>query len=127
MPYYDFFKFKKACECNQRNIYLINNVTNDARKIFNLNNKPQILEFISNDGLENLRFINCKAWESNPDKNNPIMVDSYEFRTLGKLGYIAFMRNRENWIIKSFHLSTNTNMTMFDALGRAGLIEEKKT
>ncbi len=78
----------------------------------------------NNDGLQQLNFINTKEWENNPDKANPVMVDAYEFRTLRKRGYIAFMHNRKTgkWLIKSFKLSENINPAMFEAFQRAGLI-----
>lgn len=127
MPYYDFQEFKKDCDVNPKKVLVFGEAEEDAGRFFNLENKTQIREFIANDGLEHLCFLNFKPWEHNPDKNNPIMVDGYEFRSLGKLGYIAFMRNRVgNWVIKSFHLSQNSNLTMLSALKKAGIIEEKK-
>ena len=67
--------------------------------------KKQIVSFVQNNGLEDLTFKNTKIWENNREKNNPIMVDSYEFVSGNKKGYIAFMYNCSNkkWIIKSFH------------------------
>jgi len=65
-------------------------IRSDAGENFNLNTKSQLLEFIHCDGLEDLKFVNTKDWENNPDPANPIKVDAYEFRTMGKLGYIAF-------------------------------------
>lgn len=126
MPYYDFSEFKKACERTPGKVFPIDNVPRDARDIFNLSGKTQLLEFIANDGLQDLRFVNSKPWENNRDKNNPVMVDGYEFRTLGKLGYIAFMQSLGNWIIKSFHLSNNSNLTMLDELKRIGWVKENK-
>jgi len=76
--------------------------------------------------MEDLKFVNTKEWENNPDKTFKIYVDAYEFRSLCKLGYIAFMYNEKTlkWIIKSFHLSENRNTTMEMALFKAGLIGE---
>ncbi|PIX34967.1 MAG: hypothetical protein COZ58_01945 [Candidatus Infernicultor aquiphilus] len=65
-----------------------------------------------------------KACEN--DKNKPIKVDAYEFTSMYKLGYIAFMHNDETnkWLIKSFHLSSNRNMTIYLAMEKAGLINK---
>jgi len=54
------------------------------------------------------------------------MVDAYEFRSMYKLGYIAFMYNEKTlkWIIKSFHLSENRSLEMVMAFHNAGLIGE---
>ena len=125
---YDFADFKKACKNNKDNIYIPDNVLADADKYFNLRSRKQILDFIYNDGLENLIFDNNKLWEKNRNKTKPIMIDSYEFKSLGKRGYIAFMYNDETnkWTIKSFHLSKNMNETMSNAIKRADIIKKFK-
>jgi len=126
MPYYNFGDFKRACGCNTDDVIPINNVLRNAGDDFNLNTKAQLLDFIDNDGLEDLRFVNTKDWDHNPDPTNVIKVDAYEFRTMHTLGYIAFMRNNktEKWIIKSFHLSNTRSMAMFAAFQKAKLIKE---
>ncbi len=125
MPYYKFEDFKKTCGADFLSVILICSVRNDARDDFNLSSKKNLLEFISNDGLESLKFVNTKPWGKNPNPQQEIFVDAYEFRSLSKLGYLAFMYNEKTskWIIKSFHLSTNQNTTMQDALVRAGIIQ----
>jgi hypothetical protein len=76
---------------------------------FNLRTTEQILSFIQNNGLENKIHYNTGLWKNNPDKKNPVMVDSYEFESGNKKGYIAFFYNKKSnkWNIKSFHLSKN--------------------
>ena len=125
MPYYEYEDFKQACGNDTYNVIPIDDVLRDARGDFNLNTKSQLLEFIHCDGLEDLKFVNMKDWENNPDSANPIKVDAYEFRTMSKLGYIAFMynKNTQKWLIKSFHLSKNRNMTMFLAFEKAKRIK----
>jgi hypothetical protein len=130
MPYYNFNSFKDACSNDQNNVIPIYDVLNDADKIFNLRTKKQLLDFISNDGLEDLQLQITKIWEKNPDKANPIMVDSYEFKTMSMRGYIAFMFNSKTkkWLIKSFHLSKNNdNSIMLSAFQKAGytILESK--
>ena len=88
-PSYKFSDFKKACrKKNRNNLFIIYGALKDADKYFNLRTKNQILDFIYNDGIENKIFINTKLWEQNPDENKPIMVDSYNFETGNKKGYI---------------------------------------
>lgn len=123
MSYYKYDDFKKACGEKPKDVVPINEVLSDASKDFNLNSKSQLLDFIYNDGLECLTFINTKDWERNKDTSNKLKVDAYEFKTMYKLGYIAFMYNpkTKKWIIKSFHLSENRDLTMCIALEKAGI------
>jgi hypothetical protein len=125
MPYYKYKDFKQACGNDTYNVIPIDDVLRNAREKFNLNTKSQLLEFIHYDGLEDLKFVNTKDWENNPDPANTIKVYAYEFRTMGKLGYIAFMynKNTQKWLIKSFHLSKNRNMAMFLAFEKAKRIK----
>jgi len=125
LPYYNYIDFQNACN-NPNDIILINPVPRDANNDFNLNSKSSLLAFITNDGLEDLKFINTKEWEDNPNKSHPLLVDAYEFRSMGKLGYIAFMYHdiTNKWIVKSFHLSKNRNLAMLLALEKAGLLKE---
>ena len=106
-PSYKFSDFKKACRKNNRNnVYIIYNVPQDAYKYFNLRPNDRILDFIYRGELRNKIFKNTELWEQNPDKSIPIMIDSYEFTTGKKRGYMAFMLNKyNNWVIKSFHLA----------------------
>lgn len=121
-PYYHIEDLIKACGEDRKNVKPINNVLQDASTHFNLKTKDQLFDFISNNGLERLEFINPKELEKNPDPTNPIIVDAYEFHSRGKLGYIAFIFSpQKKWIIKSFHLSKNSNQTMQIAFERAKL------
>jgi len=128
MPYYKYEVFKYACGNDMDNVIPINSVLKNAKETFNLFTKSNLLSFIYNNGLEDLTFVNTKSWEKNPNPNFDIKVDAYEFRSLHKLGYIAFMfnANTKKWIIKSFHLSDNRNMAMCLALQKAGLIKQEK-
>lgn len=126
---YDMFnKLKENCISNTENVIPIDDVPKDARNDYNLKTKQELLDFITNDGLENLKYINTKDWEKNPDTTCPIDVYAFEFRTMFKLGYIAFMYNQKTnkWLIKSFHLSGNMNKTMFNALKGIKLEREDK-
>jgi hypothetical protein len=123
MPVYTLDDFLLCCGKSPNSVILINTVLKDAQKDFHLNTKADLLEFISNGGLEDITFINTKEWENNPDKESVIYVDAYNFMTMFRLGYIAFFRNsRGSWIIKSFHLSNDRNLAMEIAFRKAGLI-----
>jgi hypothetical protein len=104
-PFYNFNEFVKACS-EKQNVTLIEKTREDAKKDFNLQPFEAILDFISNGGLEELKFETNKPYEKYPE----LTVDSYEFKTCGKLGYIAISKNKKGkWLIKSFHLSNKSN------------------
>lgn len=128
MPNYDYEEFRKACGENPENVIPIGDTLKDSDEDFKLRTKSELLNFISDGGPENLKFVNTKVWEKNPNPRIPIMIDAYEFKSLSKLGYLAFMKNEKTgkWLIKSFHLSTNRNTTMEDALKKAGIIKDGK-
>lgn len=121
--HYNFENFKKACK-NKGLISISENVRADADNYFRLRTKKDILDFIENDGLEDLVFINTKSWENNPNKKKIIMVDSYEFRSSGKLGYISIKCNNGIWTIKSFHLSGDMNYAMRNAINKLDIIKK---
>ncbi|GAI91804.1 unnamed protein product [marine sediment metagenome] len=121
--HYNFENFKKACK-NKGLISISENVRADADNYFRLRTKKDIIDFIENDGLEDLVFINTKPWENNPNKKKIIMVDSYEFRSSGKLGYISIKCNNGIWTIKSFHLSGDMNYAMRNAINKLDIIKK---
>jgi hypothetical protein len=123
-PSYKFSNFKKACK--DRNKIAIHSIARkEACKFFNLCTEKAILNFIKNDGLENLLFLNTKPWEQNPNKTT-IMVDAYEFTSGNKKGYIAYIynKNTNKWFIKSFHLSENMNDQMAQAIKKSELLKK---
>jgi hypothetical protein len=105
MCYYDFEEFRLACSRGSFKVIIWGCAEEGAKEHFGLTPKANILRFIYNRGLENLRFRNTREWEKNPNPNKPIFIDSYEFYTRNKLGYIAFMNNGIRWVLKSFKLS----------------------
>lgn len=104
-PAYVFNEFVSACGKGSRCVYVIKGAAMSANMDFQLKTNTDILGFIANNGLEQPKFINSKIWENNPDKNNKIMTDAYEFYTGSTLGYISFFYNNNLWIIKSFKKS----------------------
>lgn len=126
--HYNFEDFKKACAGGTGNVFVTKHASEDAKNHFNISTKSYLLEFIANDGLENLDFINTTPLRTNKNLSNPILVDAYDFRSSCKLGYIAFMYSdtTRKWTIKSFKLSRNRNPVMSLALKKAGLIETEE-
>ena len=103
---YSIIKFKDACKQGLTKVRVIQGAQKTAKTDFSLNTDKDILNFIGYGGLEKLKFIRTKLWMNNPDHNEPIMVDSYNFYSNSLYGYIAFMcvkRTEEwEWAIKSF-------------------------
>jgi hypothetical protein len=115
-PTYNLTDFITCCNENPEAIHMIGNALKDAQGIFHLHTESDVLEFIANDGLENIKFVNTKPWEKNPDPTD-IFVDAYEFTTCGILGYIAFFKNKKGtWVIKSFHQSDERTGIMENAI-----------
>lgn len=122
LPYYSLDEFLTACE-EPSSVVVMKKAQIDAEKDFKLRSQKEMLAFIANGGLENLRFVNAKIWENNPQPERPIMVDSYEFEAFFILGYIAFFKSITGaWVIKSFHRSNEANTVMEMAMRKAGLL-----
>jgi len=102
-PTYLFSDFQAACGQGDT-VTVSNDAQDDARDYFHLRNELAIRDFIFNNGLENLEFIDTKPWRNNPDPNVTIMIDAYSFRSGLRYGYIAFFNNKKigKWRIKSF-------------------------
>lgn len=122
MPYNLFDAFKKDCKSNQGNVIVSPQAAKDARIIFELHTEKELLNFIGNNGLDNVTHFNIAEWRKNPDPdkaNNPQYVYDYNCKTNGIPYYIAiiflrvfFGKTVEKWQIKSFHLNDNANLTM---------------
>lgn len=113
-----FQEFKK--ECKKRNVMVRKKAMINAKQDFNLNSQTQILNFIANDGLEDLKFFNKKKWENNPAPDIDIMVYAFKFKTSMKPGYIAFFKGLQGkWIIKSFKLDYERSRALEEAINKA--------
>jgi hypothetical protein len=125
---YEVNDLVECCKMTPEKVLILKKPLKDAKADFNLNTMKDVIAFIANHGLEELSFVNSKLWENNPNKESPLFVDAYEFKSMFKLGYIAFMYNSgtDTWIVKSFHLSENHNPVMELALLKAKLIGDKK-
>ncbi|MEI6155237.1 MAG: hypothetical protein WCQ90_14250 [Deltaproteobacteria bacterium] len=120
-PEYDFEDFKIACS-EKGKVKFIENSLQDADDHFNLGSPEAVLDFISNDGLEGLQFINRTPWRKNWSSEAEIFVDAYHFRTGGMFGYLAFLFSpmTKCWVIKSFKLDNDRNTAMENALRARG-------
>lgn len=119
-PAYQLNEFKAAC-AEAKRVRVTRSAMETARSDFGLVQEKRVLEFIAEDGLENPTFVRSAPWENNPDKSNPVLVDSYDFYSGLRFGYLAFMRNPKtnNWLIKSFKKNTkpdSRNLVFVSAL-----------
>ena len=87
MPYTLFDAFKEDCKEKSDDVTVTPKAAKDARDIFKLHTVEDLLDFIGNDGLDNVTHFNTTKWRNNlyPDKeNNPQYVHYYTCRTNGK-------------------------------------------
>jgi hypothetical protein len=105
---YDIKDLIDACNMPV-NVVVLRNALTSASIDFGLNTAKEVMEFISNDGIENPKLINTKKWENNPDEI-PIYVDAYSFYSGKKHGYLAFMfsNKTKKWLIKSLKLNRDS-------------------
>ena len=102
---YVLAKFVEDCG-DKNSVFVSKGARETAQKDFGLNTEMEVLEFIANDGLEDATLENSVPWRNNPKPEKEIYVDSYEFSSGRKLGYIAFLFGHAGkWIVKSFKLS----------------------
>ncbi|MDP3444753.1 MAG: hypothetical protein Q8T08_17995 [Ignavibacteria bacterium] len=126
MPNNLFERFKIACRKNPADVLVEPKAVKDAREIYQLYTEKELLKFIGNDGLKNVRHLNITEWRNNPDKkNNPLDVYDYHCKTNGIPYYIAiifiptfFGKTINKWKLKSFHLPDDANLPMFDQLAK---------
>lgn len=123
-PEYSFDEFKRCCIENPMNVIPWRPAERDADKIFGLKTRSELLNFIGNDGLEELTFYNKSMYYDKLGNPLDIFIDEYEFKSGSKLGYIAFMYNKKigQWFIKSFHRSKNSLLTFNIDLSKIRLI-----
>lgn len=131
-PKYDINDFFKACKEEDKKqshkVVFVKKVRQTASEDFSLKTKKDLLQFIANDGLEKLTFINSTEYRLSKEIPPPI-CDAYEFNSGFTLGYIAFFYSEvsKKWIIKSFHKSDKCGPTLFEeAFRKVKLLENKK-
>lgn len=103
MPKYSFQEFFEACKKGNKVTVLAEPLKN-ARFYFQLATTKDILDFISNGGLQNRTFVNTNRYEDFPIPDEKVMFDAYHFESGMMYGYIAFFKSpiNDDWVIKSF-------------------------
>ena len=98
-----------CCMSNPEKIHVEYDAVLNAQHQFGLNTKTELLNFIGNGGLQDMSYVNTEPWRNKPQKiTGEILIDSYNFRSNRKVGYIAFFKGIPgNYVIKSFHLDHN--------------------
>ena len=125
MARYAFSEFMAACAAKKAQ--LSRGARQSASHDFSLATEADVLAFIVNGGLEKPVHENTALWENNPDPNNPIDIDSYEFCSGEKRGYIAFLFQPKTkmWLIKSFKLNSSSPLTFSPFGGLAELAKKR--
>jgi hypothetical protein len=107
-PFIEIYdEFVKTCAETPGKIHVWSNVIKDAGKYFNLQTGRDLIEFIGNRGLTEVRFLEKKPLDGKNQKDIEIIVFSFEFKAIKKFGYLAFFKSpiTKVFVIKSFHLS----------------------
>lgn len=113
-PQYHIADFKDACKAGHSQVHVWNTALKDAKDFFNLFPSSELLKFIAEGGLENLKHQNTELLVIELFKGSGYhpVVDAYQFQTgpaeNKRTGYIAFFWNvfSQKWFIKSFKVST---------------------
>lgn len=105
---YNYENFRQACK--ERKVLPIEKTLRTC-SAFNLNTKDALIDFIAEDGFDELVYYDTHRWEKNPHADR-VLVDAYHFLTGARpktIGYMAFMeiRVRGLWFLKSFHINNN--------------------
>lgn len=102
-PFYPWKDFLGACKRGE--VFVPENVKEDARLYFQLYTPQDILAFIKAVGLVALAFRNSKPFEKWGGRPPSPIVDAYTFMTGSIKGYIAIYKSPYGkWVLKSFHL-----------------------
>ena len=123
---YSLDDFLQACTVGS--VTVTRGVTESASVDLGLQSKSEILLFFVNGGIEtDLVFINSAEWINNPNPSVRIMVDAYTFLYDYKRCYFAFMyfESTRSWMLKSLHISEDSNSIMQSALRKCMLQGEK--
>ena len=101
-PAYTLKDLEAACADPSR-IFVAANAQKDADAVFGLKTRQQVAAFIAGGGLEVPKHAATDPWRKNPDPKTTILVDSYDFYSGTRHGYIAFFHNPKTgkWVIKS--------------------------
>lgn len=99
-PYYQLSDIVKSCSVSGK--VRVRKQAKDDAKNFGFETEKRIIDFISLNEFEDIRFDNSDTLDHDPDKGTPF--DAYIFKIGPKYVYFAFyQRPNGSWIIKSFH------------------------
>jgi len=123
---YSLEAFLQACK--EGEVAVTRGVVESASVDLGLQSKSEILLFFVHGGIENgLVFVNSAEWMNNPNPSVRVMVDAYTFLSDHKRCYFAFMyfESSGSWMLKSLHISEDSNSIMQAALRKFLLQGEK--
>lgn len=108
-PTFDLADFLTACATGTKAVVVLGDAEKDAEMIFGIVTRKDVLAFIANGGLKELRFLNTSPYFKE-DGRGLKKVDAYDFYTGNIHGYISFGFNPSSsrWILKSFHRQLET-------------------
>lgn len=99
--YYCWEDFINDCGKGSSSVFVTEDAKITAKDHFNLKTEKEILDFISNGGLEKPQLQNITSKKKGQSQG--VLVDAYTFLSRTKHGYIAFFKAPTGiWIIKSF-------------------------
>ena len=103
-PSYKLEDFMEACRKGSKAVTVLKSADDTAKSEFRLKSKDDLIHFIGSGGISGLELANNAPWDKNPNKEQEIMVDSYDFFAGSDYGYLAFMFQpvTSKWLIKSF-------------------------
>jgi len=117
MACYNLSDFLQACK-RKHNVIVWKSARDRAHSDFGIWGEEELLDFIGNNGLDNMILQNTRQWDKNPFDATTILIDAYEFECFHKFGYLAFMYVpiTSKWNIKSFKESDNAPPLRFRVL-----------
>ncbi|MBU1568857.1 MAG: hypothetical protein KJ630_24935 [Proteobacteria bacterium] len=123
-----FSDFKNACQTTPGKIFPLPGVIDDAEKYYKITTKKLLLEFITNNGLERLTFVNKSPWRNNFTNIKPLYVFAFKFHTNALPGYIGIVKNETqgNWFIKSFHPPDDAHLSLASKLRELGILSSEE-
>ena len=123
---YSIDAFLQACK--EGEVAITRGVAESASVDLALHSKAEILLFLPHGGIKNeLVCENSAEWRNNPNPSVRVMVDAYTFLSAYKRWYFAFMyfESTRSWMLKSLHVSKDSNSIMQAALRKFLLQGEK--
>ena len=118
-PKYVIKDFIEACKTTLKHkknqVIVVRKAEEDAKRIFRMETKPDILKVIVNFKKKDLIYVNTTELR-NTAKNPPPIVDAYHFIYRFESGYIAFYLSAytNKWVIKSFHRKDKDSENEFE-------------